>query len=311
MLAPSSSLLPCYLSPSPQESASCVLPCLHLCSNGKSTVSSPGKYFSVEQRAAEQLRMPLRFGKRSIATAPSALLRNVSLSFGMLIDSRLDATARVLLRRTRKAQELGNEEDSKKELSVLKSLTSLSATRATVALTSASTGFQTFPHGRELNFPAKSKRVLVLPLVFKARIGVTILGVRKLTICLKAPGTVTGSFTSSANRLDSVAVVLDTEALLACMRQRCRDLVRKAVAIAYCRAHRSEIEKTPPLLITAAESTARVAKSKINEPCMLPPPARTAQSDSCSSRNMRKTNSEQDGPWLPTRTRIRHGNCQV
>lgn len=199
------SMLPCFLE---NESSRCTLPSLRL---GKSFCLT-----SSEEETVEELKSSLEARKATIALAPTALLQNVSRSFGTMIDNRIKQVHLMI-----------NADENDKEHDVSLKLASLlcSEENCPTSFVAAESSFRPLPLSKGHIKEVGRTKAVILPLIFKATITINVLGVKERKVTIVAPGTVVGTFQGSCTRLRTAEVTLDTSAIYTSMKDRCDEVV--------------------------------------------------------------------------------------
>lgn len=202
-----SSVLPCFLE---NESSRCTLPSLQLgkCSCLKSS----------EEEAIDELKSSLEARKATMKLAPSALLQNISRSFGTMIDNRIKQVHLMMLS---SAKEHDKEHDLNLKLASLLCSEKSCPTSFTVAESSFRPLSVSKGHVKEVG----RIKAVILPLVFKTTISINILGVKELNVAITAPGTIVGTFLGTCTRLRTAEVTLDTSAVYRDMKEQCDQVV--------------------------------------------------------------------------------------
>lgn len=198
------SQLPCFLE---NESSQCTLPSLSL---GKCACTK-----SCEQEAVDELKSSLQLRKETISLAPTTLLKNVSRSFGTMIDDRIKQVHLLLLATF-------HENNNKENEQALKLLSLLLAEKTSPAsFASAESCFRPLSMKKGFVKTVGRLKAVILPLVFSTTIQVNLLGIKCIKVCITAPGTITGTFFGTSIRLRSAEVAIDTAALHQCMKAQC------------------------------------------------------------------------------------------
>lgn len=230
------SMLPCFLD---SESSRCTLPSLSLSSSCLK---------STEDEAVGKLSSSsLEARKATIGFAPTALLQNISRSFGTMIDNRIKDVQQMMLAGANEPDDLNL---------TLASLLS-SEKRCPTSFLSAESSFRPLPMSKGHVKEVGRIRGVILPLVFKTHIVIDILGVKKLTVTLTAPGTIVGTF-GGTTRLKSAEVNLHTGTLYSCMKEQCDQVVQKTFETAAAQLSTTSTEQqadengqmqAPPILM--------------------------------------------------------------
>jgi hypothetical protein len=198
------SQLPCFLE---NESSECTLPSLSL---GKCACTK-----SCEQEAVDELKSALQLRKETISLAPTTLLKNVSCSFGTMIDDRIKQVHLLLLATSHE----NNNKENEQTLKLLSLL--LTEKTSPASFTSAESCFRPLSIKKGFVKTIGRLKAVILPLVFSTTIHIKLLGIKSIKVCIAAPGTITGIFFGTSIRLRSAEVTIDTAALHQCMKARC------------------------------------------------------------------------------------------
>ena len=164
--------------------------------------------------AASNLRATLTLNATEVETIPLTLLWNLSKSLLSMADSRLRSTVQALQARSSSSAR------SKLVLELLQE-------RNPIQLGTIVTSFRALDCSHHVAQQGQQR----IPLLFEGVIDLQVLG-QMVTIQLQAPGTIQGSYVAEAHGFDSVEVVLDTNALLKCMIQETKRLIRRTVSLA-------------------------------------------------------------------------------
>lgn len=226
-LAGSATALPCFISSTLPDSEPCAsLPGLSLRTSSRSSPPSSGEVStSLEEATARKLSSPIICTKSDLEAAPGLILRNVSASYSSLIDSRLRSSLSALVRRALCLPETGSATGEDIKTKVLVGILS-AGSQSPVTLSTVVTSFRVLP----LSDRDPSGGV-ILPLVFEAIVDLSILGTT-VTVPLRSPGTMNGTFDHRDGLIRSVEVTFDTMSFLQSMMKQARFAVRKAVTIA-------------------------------------------------------------------------------
>ena len=184
---------------------------------------------TLKESTCLSLAYPAFYGKNNISRAPSEIIQNISSSFMSLIDSRLRWCTIALLKQAISAS--SSLPTVSRQLNMIVSLLSSTGSRTTppVDISTIVTSFQVLPFHDVANIEAKER---VLPLVMNTIVDLNIFGTL-VTVSIQAPGTISGSFSDSADGLlSSVVVSFDTMATLDSMMKQARFAVKKAISLA-------------------------------------------------------------------------------
>lgn len=219
-----SSMLPCFLD---DESSRCTFPSLQL---GKCSCLKPS-----EEEAVEELKSSLEARKGTIALAPTALLQNVTKSFGTLIDNRIKQFHLMMLANA-------DNDDRGQNLNLRLASLLCSEKSCPTTFISAESSFRPLTLSKGHVKEVGRIKAVILPLVFKTTITINILGTKQIKITLTAPGTIVGTFMGSCTRLRTAEVTLDTSAIYSSMKQRCDQVVATTFETA---AHMMDAPSSP------------------------------------------------------------------
>uniref|UniRef100_A0A7S2S7C4 Uncharacterized protein n=1 Tax=Eucampia antarctica TaxID=49252 RepID=A0A7S2S7C4_9STRA len=217
----------------------------------------------LEQAAARNLGAESKWTPSSVSQAPSAMLRSMASSFSSLVDSRVRAWTLLLLRHSLSS---GDEESRSRLLALLATSSRIDLT----AIVTSFKVLEFAPKDKSILDEYKRKEEelkqlrqklkqqsnelkitmnqmsedtvvappqeekedkfdAILPLIFESTIDVTIEG-QKLTVNLRAPGTVSAKFFDCRSKITLVQINLDTNLLVSSMVEQARLIVFKAVA---------------------------------------------------------------------------------
>ena len=246
-----SSMLPCFLE---NDASRCTIPSLYL---GKCSRFKPS-----EAEAIKELKSSLEARKSTISLAPTAVLQNVSRSFGTMIDNRIKQVHLMML---------ASADENSKEHQMNLQLSSLlcSDKNCPTSFTSAESSFRPLPVNKGFVKQHGRIRAVILPLVFKATININILGVKELAVTITAPGTIVGTFVGSCTRLRTADITLDTSAIYLSMRRRCDQVVTATFEAASQLLNLSSSKEQAEAQVTTSEKTMgppKCAPSRINSP---------------------------------------------
>mmetsp|Transcript_21510 Transcript_21510/g.28292 ORF Transcript_21510/g.28292 Transcript_21510/m.28292 type:complete len:557 (+) Transcript_21510:167-1837(+) len=247
--------LPRFLSQAEPNTTCVSIPSLSLknrssVKNASSGNSNPSGRGHLEEAAALSLAVPLLCTKEDVVGVPATVLHNVLESLDSLINSRLKSSLAALVRQTFHNRKLnvinknngisssdGDAEDmATRQAKIMISLFS-SSTKA-ITITSVVTSFRVLSMDGVHRDTSSSCGDMILPLVLETIVDVQILG-QLVTVSLRAPGTITGSFQGSGGvdsnerdlrpHLNAVQVAFDTMSLLRSMMKQARHVVKKAM----------------------------------------------------------------------------------
>jgi hypothetical protein len=174
-----------------------------------------------DQEASDELKSALVLNKQTISVAPTTLLKNISISFGTMIDNRIKHVHRLLV---------ANSHENHKVDELNQKLSSLlfSEKSSPTCFTSAESSFRTLSMSQGFVKTIGRLKAVILPLIFNTTIQINILGVKNVKVLITAPGTITGTFFGSCNRLRSADIAIDTAAVYQCMKAHCDQVVGEA-----------------------------------------------------------------------------------
>lgn len=202
-----SSMLPCFLE---DESSRCTLPSLRL-GNASCVKSS-------EEEAVEELKSSLEARKATIRMAPTAVLQNISRSFGTMIDNRIKQVHLMMLASA-------NDHDKEHDLNLKLASLLCSEKNCPTSFIAAESNFKPLPVSKGHIKQVGRIKAVILPLVFKTTISINILGAKELRVTLTAPGTIVGTFLGSCTRLRTAEINLHTATMYSCMKEQCDHVV--------------------------------------------------------------------------------------
>jgi len=173
----------------------------------------------LEQTAAQQLGVGIKWTPTNLHLAPMAMLDNFSNSFSSLLNARLKGWTLLVLKHSLSTRDT----NSRNQLLKLLALTKLIETNG------ATTSFKASKRPTTSSKDGGKTNSMLLPLVFEARIEVS-LNKKSLDVVIRAPGTISGSFTPSTSPLlESVKIELDTNSLVSNIIEEAHIILMKAV----------------------------------------------------------------------------------
>lgn len=227
----SNNKLPCFLD---GESSKCSFPSLSLV-NYCCTAPS--------EESIEHLKSPVELRKQLVSIAPKLLLKNISRSFGTMIDNRIHQVNLMLV---------ANAHNDSMDMRLSKVLSSDNG--SPTCFTSAETIFRPLDLNKGFTKMVGRLKVVILPLVFKTVVSIKVLGIKDINVSITAPGTIIGTFGGACSRLQTAEVTLDTASLYSSMTSRCDQVVQEAFEVA---ALLSAMETTSKVPAFDAPSTGR------------------------------------------------------
>jgi len=168
----------------------------------------------------------IKVDKANASTIPETLLRNVTTSFGTVVD---ETRARYLedaidqLPCYYKSKGLNNNTLRAQAIRVLATSHPISFTLSMtkVVPASLSSGTLKVSHG--------DVRVVELPISFMVKVNLLILGYRRTVVVMETPGVIRGSYTLwDPDKLDEISLEFDTGALYLAMRRQSLSLLKTA-----------------------------------------------------------------------------------
>lgn len=247
-----SSMLPCFLE---NESSTCTLPSLHLRKDAFLKSSS-------SEETIKELKSSLEARKGTISFVPTAILQNVTRSFGNMIDNRIKQVHLCML---------ANADEKNKEQDVNLKLASLlcSEKNCPTVFTSAESSFRPLPLSKGHIKHVGRIKAVILPLVFKTTITINILGTKERKVTLVAPGTIVGTFHGSCTRLRTAELTLDTSAMYSSMKERCDGVV----AFTFETASRMLRDSPPPSTVIGAAAVKQEPNASRPSTCRVKSPS--------------------------------------
>ena len=226
-LEASSVSLACFVSSAvPFDETCAAFPSLCLRNRDLPGAANATAAMSLEESAAFHLAMPLLCSKSDLPNIPVKIVENLSGSFAELINARLRSSLKAFVR-----QMLATTERAGIKYDIHTQLLIRLLGGSPVTPTMIVSSFRVMNIEDCHAFTDK----IILPLVFEAVVDLSMFDT-PVTVTLRSPGTITGSFDSAHEvgdeMLKKIEVAFDTIAFLQCMMKQACFAVRKAVVLA-------------------------------------------------------------------------------
>ena len=225
----------------------------------------------------------IKLDKANVCSMPEILLRNVTTSFGTVVDETRYLYLRDAIEQLPMHYRKTGSPEATLRAQAIKALTTSHPIAFTLSMTKILTESTT---KAVLKASIGDMRVVEIPLTFVVKIEALILGWRRVVISLTAPGVIRGSYKIwEPSKLQDVSLELDTLALYLVMRRQSIALLKTAHRASMVLVSKQRKRANTSKLITITENDETMSdkeQSKVNQLNLIRHTHRLSQPDACS-----------------------------